>query len=329
MGTKFAEQSINIRVNHVGESIYFHADSLTDFKHIVAMKLTIANTKSIYGSTIGFRVDEKEVLDNSHEAHLLQYGTNVAPNERKKVFRFPIAVNNSKLEGVYTDSYLQGLLSYDSSNPNGGVISKNSINVNKTYVSGKESNSFNSFAADAGLLAFSAGLGTSPVPATRVYFPYDVRIKWFLSNQIATFNKQLRIVEYPIQFIVRHPLSPININAVLPSHIKKVIGIKAVHSVGVEQMYFLDKVPVLGHLTLGFNNKKYQFGNIDVSMDNSPEASNDYIETAIDIDNNSLMTGNYENKVCRDNTFVLADGTVTANWKNYIITIYLLSLCND
>lgn len=138
-----------------------------------------------------------------------------------------------------------------------------------------------------------------------------------------------RIVYYPVQFIVRHPLSPININSVLPSHIKRVIGLKAVHSVGIEKMLNEEYLPVIGHLSLEFNSRKYHFGNVDIPFDNRPESNDGFLNTNIDIEQNSLLTGNYENKICSDATFVNPDNTTTNKWSNYIITIYLMSLSND
>jgi hypothetical protein len=138
-----------------------------------------------------------------------------------------------------------------------------------------------------------------------------------------------RIVYYPVQFIVRHPLSPININSVLPTHIKRVIGIKAVHSVGVEKMVTELYLPVIGHLSLEFNSRKYHFGNLDIAFDNRPESNDGYLKTDIEIENNSLLTGNYENKICNDSSFINADNSTTNKWSNYIISIYLMSLSND
>jgi len=138
-----------------------------------------------------------------------------------------------------------------------------------------------------------------------------------------------RIVYYPAQFIVRHPISPININSVLPTHIKRVIGIKAVHSVGVEKMVTELYLPVIGHLSLEFNSRKYHFGNLDIPFDNRPESNDGYLKTDIEIENNSLLTGNYENKICTDSQYVDSNNGTTNNWSNYIITIYLMSISND
>lgn len=138
-----------------------------------------------------------------------------------------------------------------------------------------------------------------------------------------------RIVYYPVQFIVRHPFSPININSVLPTHIKRVIGIKAVHSAGVEKMVGQLYLPVIGHLSLEFNSRKYHFGNIDISFDNRPESNDGYLNTDISTETNSLLTGNYENKICKSSEFVNADSSTTDKWSNYIVTIYLMSISND
>ena len=106
-----------------------------------------------------------------------------------------------------------------------------------------------------------------------------------------------RITYYPVQFIVLHPLIPVTINAVLPSHIVKITGIKVIHSVGVQYMTSEKYLPVIGHLSLEFNSKQYHFGNIEIPFDYQAEASDEFLDAGIDIQRNSLLTGNYENKV--------------------------------
>ncbi len=138
-----------------------------------------------------------------------------------------------------------------------------------------------------------------------------------------------RITYYPVQFIILNPKAPVTINTVLPNHISRVLGIKAIHSVGIEQMSSESYLPVIGHLSLEFNNKQYHFGNLDIPFDNRPEASDEYLDARIDVQPNSLLTGNYENKVFTDSAYVGADGVVTDKWKNYIVTIYLKTLSND
>lgn len=138
-----------------------------------------------------------------------------------------------------------------------------------------------------------------------------------------------RVTYYPVQFIVLHPLIPVTINAVLPSHIIKVTGIKVVQSVGVEFMTNNNYLPVIGHLSLEFNNRQYHFGNIEVPFDRNMNASDEYLDANIDIQTNSLLTGNYENKVFKGADYVKADGSVTDKWNNYIVTIYLKTMSND
>ncbi|GAA4457050.1 hypothetical protein [Rurimicrobium arvi] len=134
---------------------------------------------------------------------------------------------------------------------------------------------------------------------------------------------------YPVQFIVLHPHIPVAINTVLPGHIVKITGIKVVHSVGVENMTSEAYLPVVGHLSLEFNSRQYHFGNVDVPFDNQAQASDEYLDADIDVQRNTLLTGNYENKVFTGSDYVKADGTVTDKWSNYIVTIYLKTSSND
>jgi hypothetical protein len=138
-----------------------------------------------------------------------------------------------------------------------------------------------------------------------------------------------RISYYPIPFIVLHPKTPVPINAVLPSHIQRILGIKVVHSAGIERMTSEAWLPVIGHLSLEFNNRQYHFGNIDVAFDHQPEASDAFLDAAIDVLPNGLLTGNYENKVFDSSDYVQEDGLPTDKWSNYIVTIYLKTWSND
>lgn len=185
MGLGFKYQQFKLRVGKSGQRIYFRSESEKDFNFIKGISLSICYEGALYGSTFGFRVDEKEVLDESHEAHLLVFSNDNAPNQRMLYFKKPIPIKGSKLEGVYTDTALQGLLNNISSNPSGGIISKNDINVIKTYVSGKDLMSFNVFAVDAGLVAYtSTALLTPPASTTipEVFYPYDVRVQLLLTK---------------------------------------------------------------------------------------------------------------------------------------------------
>ena len=185
MAIGFKYQQFKLRVGKSGQRIYFRSESEKDYSFIKGISLSVAYEGALFGSTFGFRVDEKEVLDESHEAHLLVFSNDNAPNQRMLFFKKPIPIKGSKLEGVYTDTALQGLLNNISNNPSGGIISKNDINVIKTYVSGKDLMSFNVFAVDAGLVAYtSTALLTPPSSTTTpvVYYPYDVRVQLLLSK---------------------------------------------------------------------------------------------------------------------------------------------------
>jgi hypothetical protein len=182
MSLGFKYQQFKLRVGKTGQRIYFRSESEKDYNFIKGISLSIGYEGALYGSTFGFRVDEKEVLDESHEAHLLVFSNDNAPNQRMLFFKKPISINSSKLEGVYTDTALQGLLNNISNNPSGGIISKNDINITKTYVSGKDLMSFNVFAVDAGLTAYTSSAPILAVPAPIVYYPYDVRVQLLLSK---------------------------------------------------------------------------------------------------------------------------------------------------
>lgn len=182
MALGFKYQQFKLRVGKSGQRIYFRSESEKDYQFIKGIALSIAYDGALYGSTFGFRVDEKEVLDESHEAHLLVFSNDNAPNQRMLFFKKPIPIKGSKLEGVYTDTALQGLLHNISNNPSGGIISKNDINITKTYVSGKDLMSFNVFAVDAGLTAYTSSAPILAVPAPIVYYPYDIRVQLLLSK---------------------------------------------------------------------------------------------------------------------------------------------------
>jgi len=182
MGLGFKYQQFKLRVGKTGQRIYFRSESEKDYQYIKGIALSVAYDGALYGSTFGFRVDEKEVLDESHEAHLLVFSNDNAPNQRMLFFKKPIPIKGAKLEGVYTDTALQGLLNNISNNPSGGIISKNDINITKTYVSGKDLMSFNVFAVDAGLTAYTSSAPILAVPAPIVYYPYDVRVQLLLSK---------------------------------------------------------------------------------------------------------------------------------------------------
>lgn len=184
----FRYQKVNLRISKSGQRVYFNTDTHKDFTKIKGIALSVGYEGALYGSTFGFRVDEKEVLDESHEAHLLVYSGDISPNNRMLVFDTPMPVSTSKIEGIYTDSSLQGLLGNASYNPGGGIISKSDVNVKKTYVSGKEVVKFSNFQVEGFQGTFNGGVfsgggiisSPAPAPAQAVYYPYDVKVTLLL-----------------------------------------------------------------------------------------------------------------------------------------------------
>ncbi|GEM_PF-5143995 len=188
-------QKVSLRISKSGQRVYFNAESHKDFSMLKGIALSVGYDGALFGSTFGFRVDEKKVLDESHEAHLLVFGNDVPPNDRMLFFETPIPIHSAKLEGIYTDSALQSLLGNISYSPGGGVIAATDVNVKKTYVSGKDIVSYSNAVVDnvpvynapinIGLGNSSMTMpstGASPSATTPVYYPYDVKITMFLSR---------------------------------------------------------------------------------------------------------------------------------------------------
>ncbi len=191
LGYRF--QKVKLRISKAGQRVYFNTETDKDFTMLKGIALSVGYEGALYGSTFGFRVDEKEIFDESHEAHLLVYSNDISPNSKMLLFEMPVPVKSSKVEGIYTDSSLQSLLDNASYNPSGGVISRNEVNIKKTYVSGKEVVKFSNFTVDDNLVAYAGsgsgfgggfGIGAAPAPdpAAQVYYPYDVRVILFLSK---------------------------------------------------------------------------------------------------------------------------------------------------
>ncbi len=194
----FRYQQVSLRISESGQRVYFNAESHKDYTLLKGISLSVGYEAALFGSTFGFRVNEKKILDESHEAHLLVFGNDVPHNQRMLFFETPVPIHASKLEGIYTDSALQALLGNTSYSPGGGVIPPADVNVKKTFVSGKDIVSYSRVIADAvlvsdnaGVIVGGGGLGTGPVAGSpdptnpsnplSVYYPYDVRITMYLS----------------------------------------------------------------------------------------------------------------------------------------------------
>lgn len=189
----FRYQKVSLRISESGQRVYFNTESHKDYTLLKGIALSVGYSDALYGSTFGFRVDEKEILDESHEAHLLVFSNDLPPNKKMLFFETPVPINSSKIEGIYTDSSLQTLLGNASYNPGGGIIPKSDVNIKKTYVSGKELVKFSNFEADSfqmfsgsgvfgGFSGFGGIVSTPAQPATAVYYPYDVKVTLLLTR---------------------------------------------------------------------------------------------------------------------------------------------------
>jgi len=81
---------------------------------------------------------------------------------------------------------------------------------------------------------------------------------------------------------------------VLPAHVRKVVGILALHTIGMENTIGL--LPAsnarLGWMHIEFNNRGASLGNFDVYR-NEEDATYDYQETSVEVDKGKLVTGFY------------------------------------
>lgn len=186
----FRHQKVSLRISESGQRVYFNTESHKDYTQLKGIALSVGYEDALYGSTFGFRVDEKEILDESHEAHLLVFSNDVPPNKKMLLFETPVPINSSRIEGIYTDSSLQTLLGNASYNPGGGIIPKSDVNIKKTYVSGKELVKFSNFEVDSfqvfsgsGIFGTIGGIvGTPTQPVAAVYYPYDVKVTLLLTR---------------------------------------------------------------------------------------------------------------------------------------------------
>lgn len=185
----FRYQKVSLRISERGQRVYFNTESHKDYSLLKGLALSVGYDQALHGSTFGFRVDEKEILDESHEAHLLVFGNDVSPARKMLLFEMPVPVHASKIEGIYTDTAIQGLLSGMNYNPGGGIIPKSQVNIKKTYVSGKEIVKYGTSVPDVPghiiLPPDTGGIGNplmvSSVTAP-VYYPYDVKITLLLTR---------------------------------------------------------------------------------------------------------------------------------------------------
>lgn len=172
----FTWQRISLRISRQGQSVYFSSQSPKDFHLLTALCLNVRNQQAMIGSTFGLRIDEARILDESHEAHLLSFSPDVSYSERFLPLEPAVSVNCSRIEGIYTDGFMQSLLKQSTTWQTPGLIPQSTVSTRKTFVSGKESFSYseqvssNPEQSDS----FTNAQGSTVNP--RPQYPYDVSV---------------------------------------------------------------------------------------------------------------------------------------------------------
>lgn len=116
--------------------------------------VSLPQDKAIQGATLGFRLNNVELLDDGHEVKGLTASNNVAPNTKYFVFPENIEANGASIEGRFTDGSKYPLL----------------------VDNGDDTGVFDALKIDFRTLA---GYTQNP---NSVVFPYDVVINLWLNN---------------------------------------------------------------------------------------------------------------------------------------------------
>jgi hypothetical protein len=153
-------QQIRLRISEAGQSVRFNAESDKNYKRIRGIHVSMPDKKAVTGTMLGLKVNNIEVLDDSHEVKLLTCGDAVAPNQMFFLFEDKIEAGGVMMDGRYTDGGLYPML-YDNNNDPNGVI-------------------------DPTRSASRPNGGTTgvniPQNPNGVTYPYDVRIVLWLTN---------------------------------------------------------------------------------------------------------------------------------------------------
>ena len=72
-------------------------------EEVIGIAVSLSDEDAIPNSRIELKIDSKEILPVGFEAKLLTSGINVDPNKRYYMFNKPIMINQSKIEGKFTD----------------------------------------------------------------------------------------------------------------------------------------------------------------------------------------------------------------------------------
>ena len=147
-------QRIRLRVSQAGETIRFNATCDKGYKSLKGIFVSLPQDNAIQGATLGFRLNNVEVLDDGHEVKNLTASNNVAPDNKYFIFPEAIEANGASFEGRFTDGSKYPLL----------------------VDNGDDTGVF-----DAAKIDFRTLAGYNQNP-NAVVFPYDVIINLWLNN---------------------------------------------------------------------------------------------------------------------------------------------------
>lgn len=147
-------QRIRLRVSAAGETIRFNAVCDKGYRTMKGIFVSLPQDKAIQGATLGFRLNNVEVLDDGHEVKNLTASNSVAPNNKFFLFPEKIDATSGSIEGRFTDGSKYPLL----------------------VDNGEDTGVY-----DPGKVDFKnlSGYNTNPFGVT---FPYDVIINIWLTN---------------------------------------------------------------------------------------------------------------------------------------------------
>lgn len=141
----------------------------------------------------------------------------------------------------------------------------------------------------------------------------------------------LHYYEYPIRILVTQKNRPVILNASLPANLKKLVGIKVIHSGGINLYgtFGTGRKPTYPNGTIGWvcielNNRSIPLGNLDVCYAQANEQlPYDYLDLDIPLQQNAIITGVYNNIFNPDDWDLVNRLVPTVEWINYIVTLYL------
>lgn len=96
-------QQVRIPISFPSESAKYSAQTDKQYARIRGIYISLPDDKLMAGTLLGFKVNNQEVFDESHEVKLLTSGHGVAPNQKFFLFEESIEAAGSSLNGTLTD----------------------------------------------------------------------------------------------------------------------------------------------------------------------------------------------------------------------------------